>query len=203
MLVVEVGFKLNKNIDYYKDILIKHNAINRFNCKTHDIYWTNKNLDNMTENEMKNSCIRLRITKGFGGIDFSGVSKISYRFQNVNNFIVKKDNQKELTLDEVNEYIKEIENNGYVKVFDTSKVDYQYSIGNMKSRIQLQEIKNVGLLLYYDNPDYYELSFEEQRNSLIDELNSYGFNFNYGTLGLDKLRTLYYKKEMYSKNQNS
>lgn len=73
----------------------------------------------------------------------------------------------------------------------------------MKSRIQLQEIENVGLLLYYDNPDYYELSFEEQRNCLIDELNSYGFNFNYGTLGLDKLRTLYYKKEMYSKNQNS
>lgn len=202
MLVVEVGFKLNKNIDYYKDILIKHNAINRFNCKTHDIYWTNKNLDNMTENEMKNSCIRLRITEGFGGIDFSGVSKISYRFQNVNNFIVKKDNQKELTLDEVNEYIKEIENNEYVKVFDTSKIDYQYSIGDMKSRIQLQDIEKVGLLLYYDNPDYYELSLDDQRKAIIDELNSYGFNFNYDTLGLDKLRTLYYKKEMYSKNQN-
>lgn len=202
MLVVEVGFKLNKNIDYYKNILIKHNAINRFNCKTHDIYWTNKNLDNMTENEMKNSCIRLRITEGFGGIDFSGVSKISYRFQNVNNFIVKKDNQKELTLDEVNEYIKEIENNEYVKVFDTSKIDYQYSIGDMKSRIQLQDIEKVGLLLYYDNPDYYELSLDDQRKAIIDELNSYGFNFNYDTLGLDKLRTLYYKKEMYSKNQN-
>lgn len=32
MLVVEVGFKLNENL------LIEHNAINRFNCKTHDIY---------------------------------------------------------------------------------------------------------------------------------------------------------------------
>lgn len=202
MLVVEVGFKLNKNIDYYKNILIKHNAINRFNCKTHDIYWTNKNLDNMTENEMKNSCIRLRITEGFGGTDFFGASRISYRFQNVNNFIVKKDNQKELTLDEVNEYIKEIENNEYVKVFDTSKIDYQYSIGDMKSRIQLQDIEKVGLLLYYDNPDYYELSLDDQRKAIIDELNSYGFNFNYDTLGLDKLRTLYYKKEMYSKNQN-
>ena len=202
MLVVEVGFKLNKNIDYYKDILIKHNAINRFNCKTHDIYWTNKNLDNMTENEMKNSCIRLRITEGFGGVDFSGVSKLSYRFQNVDNFIVNKGNQKELTLEEVNEYIKEIENNGYIKVFDTSKVDYQYSIGDMKSRIQLQDIENVGLLLYYDNPDYYELPLDDQRNALINELNSYGFDFNCDTLGLDKLRTLYYKKEMYSKNQN-
>ena len=197
MIVVEVGFKLNKNIKYYEDILSLHNAINRFNCKTHDIYWTNKNLDNMTENEMKNSCIRLRITEAFGGVDFSGVSKISYRFQNLD-----KDNQKELTLEEVNEYIKEIENNGYFKVFDTSKVDYQYSIGNMKSRIQLQDIENVGLLIYYDNPDYYELPLDNQRNTLINELNSYGFDFDYNTLGLDKLRTLYYKKEMYSKNQN-
>lgn len=202
MIVVEVGFKLNKNIKYYEEILSSHNAINRFNCKTHDIYWTNKNLENMTENEMKNSCIRLRITEGFGGVDFSGVSKISYRFQNADNFIVNKDNQKELTLEEVNEYIKKIENNGYVKAFDTSKVDYQYSIGDMKSRIQLQNIENVGLLIYYDNPDYYELPLDNQRNALINELNSYGFDFDYNTLGLDKLRTLYYKKEMYSKNQN-
>lgn len=202
MIVVEVGFKLNKNIKYYEEILSSHNAINRFNCKTHDIYWTNKNLENMTENEMKNSCIRLRITEGFGGVDFSGVSKISYRFQNADNFIVNKDNQKELTLEEVNEYIKKIENNGYVKAFDTSKVDYQYSIGDMKSRIQLQDIENVGLLIYYDNPDYYELPLDNQRNALINELNSYGFDFDYNTLGLDKLRTLYYKKEMYSKNQN-
>ena len=72
----------------------------------------------------------------------------------------------------------------------------------MKSRIQLQDIENVGLLIYYDNPDYYELPLDNQRNALINELNSYGFDFDYNTLGLDKLRTLYYKKEMYSKNQN-
>ena len=39
---------------------------------------------------MKNACIRLRITKGFGGVDFSGTSILNYRFQNVDNFIVKK-----------------------------------------------------------------------------------------------------------------
>ena len=44
MEIVEVGIKLS----------------NDFNVKTHDIYYTNKNLDNLTENEIKNSCIRLR-----------------------------------------------------------------------------------------------------------------------------------------------
>ena len=37
---------------------------------------------------------------------------------------------------------------------------------------------------------------------LIDELNNYGFNFSYNDLGIDKLRTLYYREEKYSKNQN-
>ena len=202
MIVVEVGFKLDHDISYYKEILEKNNAINRFNCKTHDIYWTNKDLNGLSENEMKNSCIRLRMTEGLGGVDFSGTSRISYRFQNADNFIVKKDNQKELTYEEVENYIKEIEIKGYKKVFDTTKTDYQFSIGDMKSRIQLQDIENIGLLLYYDNPNYYELSLEEQRIKIIDELNSYGFNFNNDELGLDKLRTLYYGKEMFSKNQN-
>ena len=72
----------------------------------------------------------------------------------------------------------------------------------MNHRIQLQEIKDIGLLVYYDNSDYYNLPLDAQRMKLIDELNSYGFELKYDDLGLDKLRTLYYKKEMYSKNQN-
>ena len=40
------------------------------------------------------------------------------------------------------------------------------------------------------------------KEKLIDELNSYGFNFNCDELGIDKLRSLYYKKECKSKNQN-
>lgn len=72
----------------------------------------------------------------------------------------------------------------------------------MKSRIQLQKIKKIGLVVYYDNPDYYHLSLDEQRLSLLKELNSYGFNFQDEDLGIDKLRTLYYGKEMFSKNQN-
>ena len=38
---------------------------------------------------------------------------------------------------------------------------------------------------------------------VIDELNSYGFSFNYDILGFDKLRTLYYKEDKYSNNQNT
>jgi len=55
-------------------------------------------------------------------------------------------------------------------------------------------------LVYYDNLDYYNYNLDIQRKMLIDELNSYGFSFDYNDLGLDKLRTLYYKENKFSKN---
>lgn len=87
-------------------------------------------------------------------------------------------------------------------VFDTVKIDFHYCHDTMKSRVQLQNIKDIGLVVYYDNPDYYKYPLDKQRKLLLEELNTYGFDFCESDLGLDKLRTLYYKKEMYSKNQN-
>ena len=176
MLVLEVGFKLDKSLIYYHDMLVKNGLILDFSCITHDIYYTDKNLDGLTENQMKNSCIRLRACDGIN-------KEITDK--------TKLDNNE-----------KSLIENGYKKVFDTIKIDFQYCNKSMKSKVQLQDIKDIGLLVYYDNPDYYELPLKEQREKLIDELNSYGFDFKYSDLGLDKLRTLYYQKEMFSENQN-
>ena len=41
----------------------------------------------------------------------------------------------------------------------------------------------------------------KKHKKLLEELNSYGFEFKETDLGLDKLRTLYYGKKMYSLNQ--
>ena len=60
MLIVEVGFKLEKNFEYYDKLLKDNGLINDFNVTTHDLYYTNKQLDGLSEKEMKNSCIRLR-----------------------------------------------------------------------------------------------------------------------------------------------
>ena len=43
---------------------------------------------------------------------------------------------------------------------------------------------------------------EKQGDCLISELNTYGFNSDKDIRGIDKLRTLYYGKEMFSKYQN-
>ena len=188
MLVVEVGFKLNNTLDYYDKLLKMNGLVNDFNVVTHDIYYTNKDLNNLSENEMKNSCIRLR-----------SCNNEKYTIQN--NLISELD-VKEIDLDKLKEFETKLSHFGYKKVFDTLKKDHHYYKDGMNSKVQLQEIDNIGLLVYYDNSNYYEYDLDTQRKKLIDELNSYGFNFNYDELGLDKLRTLYYGKECTSINQN-
>ena len=96
----------------------------------------------------------------------------------------------------------------------------------MTGYIRLQDVKDIGLLLYcyflhlipliftlllliffqyifFIFLQYYDLPLDEQRKALFNELNSYGFNFKETDLGLDKLRTLYFGKPMFSKNQNA
>jgi hypothetical protein len=41
-VILELAFMLDKDINYYIELLKKENAINVFCCETHDIYYTNK-----------------------------------------------------------------------------------------------------------------------------------------------------------------
>ena len=184
-LIVEIGMKLNKSLIYYHDMLINSGLKLDYSCITRDIYYTKDNLDGLTENQMKSACIRLRYC-----------DSINAKFNLITNKKKKKNLESNLKKEQ------ELVRQGYKKAFDTIKFDFQYCNDSMKSKVQLQDIKNVGLLVYYDNPNYYGYSLDEQRKMLFKELNSYGFNFKETDLGLDKLRTLYYGKEMYSKNQN-
>lgn len=188
MLIVELGIKLDKDFEYYDNVLKSNGLVNDFKAKTHDIYYTNKNLDNLSEKQMKNACIRLR-----------NCNEENYKIQN--NLIDNLD-MKEVSNAELKDFENILIGFGYRKVFDTTKKDFHYYKDGMSSKVQLQQIENIGLLVYLDNKDYYEFDLETQRKMLIDELNSYGFDFDYNILGLDKLRTLYYGKEMYSNNQN-
>jgi len=189
MEIVEIGIKLRQDFNHYDSLLKKNGFDNDFNVKTHDIYYTNKKLDSLNENEIKNACIRLR-----------SCNDGPYKVQNN---LLQELGINEVSLDSLIEFEKRLLECGYKKIFDTLKFDHHYYRDGMNSKIQLQDIEDIGLLVYYDNSLYYEMPLNEQRKKLIDELKSYGFDeINYNTLGLDKLRTLYYKKECFSQNQN-
>ena len=201
MIVVEVGIKLDKDYKYYDDMLINHGLKKVKAVLTKDVYYTNKDLNGMSENEMKNACVRFRtynITERNGVKEDSELSVIQ-------NYSIFDSNVDKIECEKkyFNKYEDKLVNAGWKKMFDLDKTDYQYKNNDMKSMIQLQYTSGLGLIVYYDNPDYYEYDLEEQRRKLIDELNSYGFEFNYDTLGIDRLRSIYYKREMFSANQNA
>lgn len=60
-LILEVGMKLDKNLIYYHELLNEHGLKLVFSVNTHDVYYAKEcNFDGMSENEMKNACVRLR-----------------------------------------------------------------------------------------------------------------------------------------------
>lgn len=201
--IVEVGFLLTKSLNYYHNLIINAGGINTYNCETHDIYWTDKNLDGLSENQMKKSCVRFRRSRGLNGSHFEGNDNWKSEFQNYNVYNKNHEDKFPCNYEEIEKFEIEFNKNNIIRVFDTHKFDYQYMIGNMKSRIQIQQIDDIGLVLYYDNPDYYDLNLEKQREAIIRELNIYGFYFKFDQLGIDKLRSLYYKESRFSSNQNA
>ena len=203
--IVEVGLLLDKDIEFYNDMMVKAGGVNQFNCETHDMYWTNKTyeeLSQMTENQIKRSCVRLRMVNGFGGQCFNGDFSMGISLDNFKIFDSKKEDRFKVTMDEFKKIQTKMESKGWFMIFDTFKVDYQYSIGDMKSRIQFQEIDRIGLLLYYDNPDYYDFTPERQRDALLDELNSYGFNFSTDQKIIEEMIKLKKEIDKYIANNN-
>ena len=85
-MMLELAFILDKNINYYVDLLKKVNAVNVFCCETHDIYYTAKVLDGMSEEEMKKSCVRFRVVTGFGGTKFNKEDKSKSWIENYSIF---------------------------------------------------------------------------------------------------------------------
>lgn len=203
--IVEIGILLDKDLEKYDKILEEVGAVNVLNVETHDLYFTNKStkaLKMLTENQIKNACVRLRITNSVGGKDFNGDFSINMEFQNFKIFDNSKEDRFVCDMNMIVSIQEQLEKSGWRLVFDTFKRDNHYKIDDMKSVIQIQDIENIGAVLYYDNPDYYGLETKEQREKLIEELNSYGFNFNKETLGIDKLRSLLFGENCFSENQN-
>lgn len=198
MEIVEVGILLHKPLEYYDEMLTNAGAFNVFNCETHDVYWTFHDLRGMTEKQMKNACIRYRQCTNLTSDRPGPAIMQNYPMadkRNVGEFFVPTE-----TLEA---FDKGLQAQGYMKVFDTRKFDYHYATPSMRSRIQLQQIDSIGLVVYYDNPDYYHMRPDAQRVALIRELNSFGFGIPESQMGIDKLRTLYTGELCYSANQNA
>lgn len=188
MQEVEVGFKIRQSQNESEKILKNAGYDLLFNTQTHDLYFTNKLLTkDMSEQELKFSCVRFRHSHGGCGFD------------NYHLFDASKPDKFKCTFDEAAEIIVNLKQNGFKKVFDTFKTDYVYKKENAYH--QLQNIDHIGLLDYFYDEDIFSKSQKEQFDFLKQKMLDLGFELEYEE-GIDKLRSLLANKLCFSKNQN-
>lgn len=188
MAEVEVAFKVNYNQSKCEKLLEKAGYKLFWKAKTQDLYFTKTELESdMSEQELKFACVRLRNSNG------------GYSVDNFSLFDKSKPDKFKCDKNKANEIAEMLLEKGYKKAFDTSKTDCIYKKGN--SYHQLQNIKGIGLLDYVYNEDIKDLPEEKQFEILSKEMEDIGIDLEFKE-GVDKLRTLLANKLCFSKNQN-
>ena len=184
MPVVEVGFKIRENKIEAEKILLNNGFDNIFKTHTRDIYF-GKNVDfkNKSEEQIKNELIRCRGCESF---------------ENLKVFDKSLPNTLKVDAYTLYMYFDKFFKSGYQVVFDTKKSDWIYKKGEIYH--QLQKIDGIGLLEYVIDNSIKNKTEDEQFEILTKQMIDLGFTLEYD-LGVDKLRSLYNKKLMFSKNQ--
>lgn len=184
MAVLEVGFKIKEDKREAEKLLLEKGFQELFKTTTRDIYFgKNVNFEGKDETQIKTSLIRCR--------NFEKLENLKLFDENLPDII---DVDFKTLLDYFDKFFKA----GFDVVFDTQKTDWVYCKG--KCWHQLQDIKDIGLLDYVLDKDIFEKSEDEQFDILKKQMQEFGMHLEY-ELGVDKLRSLYNKKLMFSKNQ--
>ena len=185
---IEVGFKIKQTKEEAEQILLSHGFVNTFKtAHTRDIYFGKDiNFKNKTEEEIKRSLVRCRGLTLFENLQLLDSTipegKVNVDFKTAVS------------------YFDSLFKAGFDVIFDTEKTDWIYNLGNCWH--QLQDIKDIGLLdyVYIKEENTPQKGQDELFNMLKKHMQELGFTLEY-ELGVDKLRSLYYKKPMFSKNQ--
>lgn len=188
MIKVEAGFKILETKEEAEKILLANGFINTFKtAHTRDIYF-GKDIDftGKNEEEIKNSLVRCRGCSLFENLQLLDsslpIGKVKVDFKTAFS------------------YFKRMFDEGFDVVFDTEKTDWIYKKGNCYH--QLQDIQEIGLVDYVYNEEIFGKGYNEDKQfeMLKNQMKDLGFHLEY-ELGIDKLRSLYYKELKFSKNQ--
>jgi len=182
MAQIEVAFKIEQSKEEAEKLLLDNGFVNAFKTYTRDIYFgKNVNFDGLTEEEIKRQLIRCR--------NFE-------RLENLKVLDEKLPDKHLINLKLLQRLFKE----GYEVIFETQKSDWVYKKGGYWH--QLQDIKDIGLLDYVYTDEFLDetITQDEMFEIVKQHIHDLGFKLEY-ELGVDKLRSLYYKELKFSKNQ--
>lgn len=191
---IEIGLLCEDNLEKCKKILEENNIELYWATIAKDIYYTNINIEELKTKDgetIKDSCIRIRLNRS---LKENSKYKI-VRVQNYKNYLNVFSN-KNYSINKLEQIEKTLIENGFLKVIETTKTDYQY----LNGYLQLQEVENLGLIIYYYNPKYFFETSEKQKELLYNDLEKIGFTFK-EKLSIDRLKTLINNKICYEEEK--
>lgn len=185
MIKEEIEFFVEKSLEENIKILKRNGFNEMFHVRTIANYYLPSNVELNDIRDVKDKCIRIRK---------SVRNDYSEGFKLGNSGILDKDKYSDYYSDEVCEIeIKtdkealDLENrllsDGYKLIYTDDKDDNVYEINNREIVFQLQDLKDIGLIIAYDNSKYYGLDKYKQTLELIKDVEKYGIRFK----GYDKV----------------
>ena len=173
--VVEIELLIKGNKEEVVNKLLSEGFKIHHHCRTIANYYlpSNEALDDITKIKEKSVRLRKSITKdyqeGFKLGNFVILDKEKY-----NKYITKSN--KEFTIKTDKEAIgleKLLLNDKFTLIYTDDKDDTVLNY-NDEFYFQIQDLKSIGLIIAYDNPKYYHLDEDMQRNKLIEDIKKFG-----------------------------
>ena len=161
MSIVEVELPIKGNKEDIDKMLLNNGFEEFYKVITISSYYKLKEDNDLNHSTLKSRCKRIRYVEP--------LVKFKNDYQNYKEWI-KEYKYEECLNDECT-----LLNNGYEKIYTYEKTDYVYKNKNEKDMyFQIQDIKGYGLIIAYDNKNYYELDETTQREKLIQDILKYG-----------------------------
>lgn len=186
-----ITIKLNNDLSFeeWKDEMRIAGFENICTTGIEERYYCDKDISNMTENEIEVIC--LKASKNCNGFSIQNNDSLKKRIDvdhltEEEKELILKDS---ISFDEIDYYEKCLLELGYEKKIVCKEQHYYYQNKEDNVIIELQKVEGIGLLLYYDNPQYFNMSIDEQKKQLISDLSyNYGFDIPEDCINFDKLR---------------
>lgn len=165
---IEVSFKISGN---------QMTVVNKILTKGFTLLWKVKTIDkyyckpNSNITNLKEKCLRLRKVESLSN------DSITYYFEDYSLLNVSEKNKlndfKILKEDDYNYLDETLKKMNFKEFLTTNKIDYVLKKENYI--FQIQDIKDCGLIVSYDNEDYSNYNYQEQKSLLIADLEKFGF----------------------------
>lgn len=172
---IEVQLKIEGTKEDNIDNLISQEFEKVKSCRTIANYYLPKDKIIDDTSKLKEDCVRIRkskFDKYEEGFKLGNSILLSEMACNVE--ITKERKEIKIKTDqEAIELEKYLIENGFQLIYTDEKDDNVYKLNNQNIVFQIQDIKDFGLIIAYDNIKYDNLSIEDQRKKLIDDILKY------------------------------